>query len=197
MLMHATVHNPDRFMGDLRQILAQGRKRIGLLIGAGAPTALLVDDANQVVDEGNPLIPDVEGLTDIVISRLSQDDQHAIESIKEEIRKTGEIINIKTILTQIRRLAQAIGTESVRGLTGHEYIQLADRICQGIGKVVSAILPESPNPYSELVSWISGTQREHSIEIFTANYDLLIEEALERSRIPYFDGFVGAHVPFF
>ena len=31
--MH-TFHNPDRFMSDLRQILSQGRKRIGLLIGA-------------------------------------------------------------------------------------------------------------------------------------------------------------------
>jgi hypothetical protein len=38
-----TIHNPDRFMVDLRQILTQGRKRIGLLIGAGAPVALKVN----------------------------------------------------------------------------------------------------------------------------------------------------------
>jgi len=31
-----TVHNPDRFMADLRQILSQGRKRIGILIDSVA-----------------------------------------------------------------------------------------------------------------------------------------------------------------
>ena len=35
MLNAPTIHNPDRYMADLRQILSQGRKRIGVLIGAG------------------------------------------------------------------------------------------------------------------------------------------------------------------
>ena len=29
------------------------------------------------------------------------------------------------------------------------------------------------------------------------NYDLLLEEAFERARLPYFDGFTGSHRPFF
>ena len=33
--------------------------------------------------------------------------------------------------------------------------------------------------------------------MFTPNYDLLLEEAFERARLPYFDGFTGAHLPFF
>lgn len=45
--METTVHNPDRYMGDLRQILAQGRKRIGLLIGAGAPASIQYDRETQ------------------------------------------------------------------------------------------------------------------------------------------------------
>ncbi|MBW2663936.1 MAG: hypothetical protein JRD93_18645 [Deltaproteobacteria bacterium] len=45
--METTVHNPDRYMGDLRQILAQGRKRIGLLIGAGAPASIQYDRKTQ------------------------------------------------------------------------------------------------------------------------------------------------------
>ena len=39
----STIHNPDRFMVDLRQILSQGRKRVGLLMGAGAPVAVKVN----------------------------------------------------------------------------------------------------------------------------------------------------------
>jgi hypothetical protein len=48
-----------------------------------------------------------------------------------------------------------------------------------------------------VVAWISGTARDHPVEIFTTNYDLLFEQALERSRVPYFDGFAGACHAFF
>jgi hypothetical protein len=34
-------------------------------------------------------------------------------------------------------------------------------------------------------------------ELFTTNYDLLLEEALEHHQVPYFDGFVGSARPFF
>ena len=66
-----SIHNPDRYMSDLRQILSQGRKRIGVFLGAGAPTALRIDDQNQLVEEGNPLVPDVSGLTDAVVGELA------------------------------------------------------------------------------------------------------------------------------
>ena len=44
---------------------------------------------------------------------------------------------------------------------------------------------------------MNGTQRAHPVEIFTTNYDLLIESAFERAKAPYFDGFSGGHAPFF
>ena len=188
------IHNPDRYMSDLRQIVSQGRKRIGFLLGAGAPTAIHVDGENQIVDSGRPLVPDVAALTDAVVSSLNANDQNIIETLKNEI---DGLVNIEAILTQVRRLAQAIGNAAVHNLDGKAYEDLGHRICKEIGKTVGSQLPISPNPFSELVSWISGTQREHSVEIFTPNYDLLIEEAFERARVPYFDGFTGAHRPFF
>ena len=39
--MTVSVHNPDQYMASLRQIIAQGRKRIGLLVGAGAPAGIV------------------------------------------------------------------------------------------------------------------------------------------------------------
>lgn len=39
--------------------------------------------------------------------------------------------------------------------------------------------------------------RDFSKEVFTTNYDLIIEKSLEASQIPYFDGFVGSFEPFF
>ena len=33
--------------------------------------------------------------------------------------------------------------------------------------------------------------------IFTTNYDLLVEQALEALQVPFFDGFIGSYLPFF
>ena len=181
-------------MADLRQILSQGRKRIGLLIGAGAPVSLKVNDENKLDDNGHPLIPDVERLTQAVVSKLEPSDRDVIDKIFPE---SGEKPNIETILTRIRRLSQAVGNAEVYNLNGAGYEAMAERICQKIGCIVALPLPNEPNPYTELVSWIGGTHRDHPIEIFTPNYDLLLEEAFERARLPYFDGFTGAHRPFF
>src|SRR5665213_160448 len=189
-----TIHNPDRYMTDLRQIMARGRKRIGLFIGAGAPTSIRVDSTGKIAPDGSALIPDVAGLTGYVVEKLAEADRSVIEGIKKNL---GEGANIEAILTQVRRLAQAIGADKIHGLDGKQYDKLGERICTVIGDRVAANLPDEENPYSELVSWIAGTQREHSVEIFTPNYDLLIEEAFERARMPYFDGFTGAHMPFF
>ena len=108
-----SLHNPDRYMGDLRQILSQGRKRIGILIGAGAPTAIRVDGDDQITEDGGrPLIPDVTGLTQAVESALNEDDQKVVGILKNEI---DEPVNIEDILTKIRRLSQAIGNSTVHG----------------------------------------------------------------------------------
>jgi hypothetical protein len=41
-------------------------------------------------------------------------------------------------------------------------------------------------------AWVGNAQYRLPLELFTVNYDLLLETALERRRVPYFDGFVGA-----
>lgn len=193
-MSQVTIHNPDRYMSDLRQILTQGRKRIGLLVGAGAPVSIKIDDRGNISDEGDPLIPDVARLTSKVIKDLNTDDKILIDKLIPEL---GPDPNIETILTQIRRLSQAIGSATVHDLNGDDYNDLASRICKQIGDNVSKSLPENSNPYTEFVSWIGGTHRVHPVEIFTPNYDLLFEEAFERAQIPFFDGFAGSHKPFF
>ena len=189
-----TIHNPDRYMVDLRQILSQGRKRIGLLIGAGAPVSVKVNADGKLDDAGDPLIPDVARLTDAVLYGLEKADITVIDALLPELGKNP---NIETILTRVRRLSQAIGSAEVYGLNGEGYVELAEKICNKIGETVAPKLPVEANAYTELISWIGGTHREYPIEIFTPNYDLLIEEAFERARLPYFDGFSGAHRPFF
>lgn len=190
-----TFHNPDRFMSDLRQVLSQGRKRIGLLIGAGAPMALMVNEAGELdTERGHSLMPGVEALTNQAIDALTGLHKVAAEAIRTEL---GANANIETILTRIRLLQQALGPAEVYGLNSDGYKALGAEICKKIGEIVGANLPKGQNPYTELVSWVSGTLRTHAVEIFTTNYDLLFEEAFERSRASYFDGFTGGHAPFF
>ena len=189
-----TVHNPDRYMADLRQILSQGKKRIGLLVGAGAPASVKVDSKGNLDESGKPIIPDVETLTTLVIDSLKENDKRIVKALWVNPEENK---NIEAILTKVRRLSEAIGSEKIHGLDGNGYGDLAEKICEKIGKLVDKKLPENSNPYTEMVAWIGGTHREHPIEIFSPNYDLLLEESFENAQLPYFDGFSGSHRPFF
>lgn len=181
-------------MADLRQILSQGRKRIGVLIGAGAPLSVKVDGTGKLDPNGQSLIPGVDELTNKAVEKLTGTEATAAAAIRASLPAGG---NIETILSKVRLLQTALGTTEMYGLNSQGYAGLGKSICEAIGGIVKASLPEGRTPYNELVSWVSGTQRAHPVEIFTTNYDLLIETAFERAKSPYFDGFTGGHLPFF
>ncbi len=181
-------------MADLRAILSQGRKRIGLLVGAGAPVGIRVDSDHRLDPGGASLIPDVAGLTVAVVNALPARMRATIEGIRQDI---SSVSNIEAILSRVKLLERAVGNSTLNGLDKAGYRELGKAICNSIGDRVKARLPEEPTGYSELVSWIAGTARPHPVEIFTTNYDLLFEEAFERVRRPYFDGFTGGQLPFF
>ena len=189
--MTQTVHNPDQYMADLRQVLAQGRKRIGLLIGAGAPSGIQMPRTGGSTE---PLIPATLELTKQVIRALDADYGLVLRGLAEDL---GGSPNIEQVLTRARALGDTLGAHEVHGLNGKRYSELESALCTQIHKHVDVRLPEGPNPYSTLASWIGGTPRDHAVEVFTTNYDLLMEEALERARVPYFDGFSGSKEPFF
>lgn len=194
-----STHNPDRYMADLRQLLSQGRKRMGLLVGAGAPLAVRVDGAGKLAHDGAPLIPGVNELTSQALAKLSGVEATAVSEIIKSLKADPKVesVNIETILSRVRLLQNALGQSTVNKLDGSGYEVLGKNICSAIGKLVGASLPKDRCAYSELVSWISGTQRPFPIEIFTTNYDLLFEEAFEAAHAPYYDGFSGGNEPFF
>jgi hypothetical protein len=189
-----TVHNPDRYMADLRQLLSQGRKRIGLLIGAGAPLSVRVNAEGSIDPAGLPLIPGVDDLTARVVEALEGPEKIAAEAIRDSL---GDAANIETILSRVRLLESALGGTKVHDLDATGYRALGAKICEQIAAIVGVSLPNGRSAYNELVAWIGGAPRPHAIELFTTNYDLLIEEAFEVAKLPYFDGFTGGHQPFF
>jgi hypothetical protein len=98
--------------------------------------------------------------------------------------KTDNILEaiklIESILSRVRSLANVIGSSAVDGLDGKGYGQFGTDICAEIGKIVDVQLPKGNSAYADLVSWITGVARDNAIEVFTTNYDLLLEEAFER-----------------
>jgi hypothetical protein len=105
--------------------------------------------------------------------------------------------DIETILSRIRSLSKVIGKSKIHDLDGDGFRTFSEDICVEIGKIVNVRLPKNGSAYSDLVNWITGISRDHPVEIFTTNYDLLFEEAFESVRAPYFDGFTGGREPFF
>jgi hypothetical protein len=89
------------------------------------------------------------------------------------------------------------GKEGVRGLKDIDLEKLDSGICQIIHELADKELPNVETAYHHIAMWSGATRRENPIEIFTTNYDLLMEQALEDCRVPYFDGFAGARKPFF
>ncbi|MBR1090269.1 SIR2 family protein [Bradyrhizobium manausense] len=185
--MSISVHNPDQYMASLRTIIAQGRKRIGLLVGAGAGAGTAKDDGTY------PLIPAVEGLTIQVLTALEPKYCAQIAALKGELDKH----DIETVLSRIRSLSKVIGKSTIHGLNGDGFKIFGEEICTEIGKIVNVRLPKNGCAYNDIVNWITGIARDHPVEIFTTNYDLLFEEAFEAVRAPYFDGFTGGREPFF
>jgi len=142
--MSQSVHNPDQYMSWLRTIIAQGRKRIGLLIGAGAPAGMARDDGSY------PLIPAVVQLTTTVLDTLAPKYGSQTAALKAELPKD----DIETILSRVRSLSKVIGTAKVHGLDGKGYEIFGEDICAEIGKIVNVKLPTKSSAYSDLVNWI-------------------------------------------
>ncbi|WP_295937296.1 SIR2 family protein [uncultured Alistipes sp.] len=187
-----TIHiEATRFLKSLRNALVQNKKPLGLLISAGCPLA--VKDAS-----GSSLIPDMKGLSSRVFDEL-KDTGIKYQDLLNELELAGKNKdNLEDILSFVRSLQLVCaGSSNIRGFTESELNTLEKEICRIICEKVSKRLENQDTPYHILAQWISSIDRERPVEIFTTNYDLLLEQALEETQVPYFDGFCGSREPFF
>ncbi|MDR6301694.1 SIR2 family protein [Mesonia maritima] len=186
-------HDPIKHIKFLRQTLSQDKKPIGYFISAGCPLSV------NMPKEQWPLIPDVAGLTQFLSSELSSktDVKNDYDKLLDEISLAQKSIkNIEDILSFIRGLKDVSVGNSVRGFSNEELIKLESEICTKIVSKLDVELPNKESPYHKLAKWIS-IDREKPVEVFTTNYDLLMEQTFEDLSIPYFDGFVGSRQSFF
>lgn len=197
------LHDAAQQARNLRQVLQDDKQRIGCFLGAGCP--LGVYDAageNSVV-----LIPAVVELTKRVANGLQAIDSAPGATSKFKTHwdamygeckpSDGKEPTVEDVLTELRALANRRGNAEILGMTKKNLTDLDEAICTLIANDISKSLPTYRNSYNRFASWIGGVQRDWPAEIFTPNYDLLFEQALEQHPLPHFDGFVGSREPWF
>jgi hypothetical protein len=186
-------HDPLKHIKFLRQTLSQDKKPLGFFISAGCPLAV------NMAEDKWPLIPDVAKLTEYIINELKSEtaEKNNFDKLIDEVILSNlKSNNIEDILSFLRGLKEVSVGNSVRGFTKENLVELEKNICNKIVEKLEVNLPDKDTPYHKLAQWIS-IDREKPIEVFTTNYDLLLEEAFEDLSIPYFDGFVGSRQSFF
>ena len=201
-MMETDLHRPAVVVDALREILMVDRLPVGFLLGAGCPCSIKVADPDGsplILDaKGSPLIPDAKGLTKAVVERSSDTDRaESFRRLQKMLVEDGqEDPTIEHMLTRVRVMETVVGNAKVRGFSASDLRCLEQSICRTISCVVNKQLPDPPTtPYHSLVKWIR--QRTNRTVIFTTNYDLLVEQAFEALRVPFFDGFIGSYQPVF
>lgn len=189
-------HCPYRQATLLQQALTPDKMRVAFFIGAGCPGSIRVESGTGT----KALIPNIAGLTEQVRSKLqgSARFRESFGKVSQRIQlPNNEQPNVEHILSHVRALCEVVGTGEIDGLSREMLSGLDKEICQVTNDVVNVRLPGSGSPYHHLASWIGSIPRTHPIEIFTTNYDLLMEQSMEECRVPYFDGFIGSDRTFF
>jgi len=164
-------HDPVRFASDIGAKLATRSRHVCAFLGAGVGCACG--------------LPDVPKLQAVVLAALDADDARAL-------KKQLEIGSLEQALSRIRRIAALLSAgQSVDDLSSAQATSLDARVCAEIVKALEIKATTDLTSVEYMAAWAGASQYRLPVEIFTVNYDLLFETALERRRVPYFDGFVG------
>lgn len=164
-------------------------KNIGFFMGAGTSCALG--------------LPNISQLTSQIEALLKPKSLELFNIIKDDLNsKEPDIsISIEDILNQIRRIREITGERAGSNFLGVDGVSARDldvEICKHIYNIINEKeLEACLSTPKKFFAWLNMQNRDYSKEVFTTNYDLIIEKSLEAIRAPYFDGFVGSYEPFF
>lgn len=172
---------------EIRHQLGSDKRQIGFFFGAGTSMAA-----------GLPGIPH---LNILVRNGLKSEHQPIVDGISAHLGKSS---TIEHVLNRVRTIRELIGESDsyiCEGIVGRDKCAELDRdICNRIAAEVkkepASLQGEAHKKFAEWLAY-AQSHRQTSIEVFTTNYDTLLESAFETARVPYFDGFVGSVEPFF
>ena len=105
-------HDQIRHLRSLRLLLSQNNAPLGFLLAAGCPLSVRVS--------GNPLLPDMAGLTKVINNAHATDEATTpYRRLIEELGKAGKSVsNLEDVLTYVRTMKEvSSGGGVVRGFT--------------------------------------------------------------------------------
>jgi hypothetical protein len=165
-----TEHDIAGFAGGLSARLASRSRHVCVFLGAGTSKSCG--------------LPDIATLQSKILGELDASDANIL-------RRLLETRNLEQALSRIRRIsAVAAGEDVVDGLSGPAANDLDQKICAQVIKQLTVAATDT-GPVDKFSAWVARADYFRPLEIFTVNYDLLVEAGLEKLKVPYFDGFVG------
>lgn len=180
--------NVIQHMNEIRNILSYSTN-IGFFFGAGTSCAFG--------------LPDIMTLTNECKKRLDKTEQQLLDKISKSVvdlsgKQQVSIEDILNYIRQICELTQGREDYDFSGITGEEAANLDRKICEAVFAVIREKEEQADiADMRKFVAWYDSANRHFLKEIYTTNYDMLIEMALEANYTPYFDGFSGSYEPFF
>jgi hypothetical protein len=180
-----TEFDPLREANELRGQLASEKRRLAFLFGAGTSQAVGLDGLAK--------------LTSAVAADLSKESKENGVTY-ERLLALDNPGNLETVLNRLRLCRELVGVDATRtidGITGKVAVDLERSICRSVHQRVGIEPPGGIAPHFVFAHWVKSLDRTFPVEIFTTNYDLLLERGFESAETPYFDGFVGSVEPFF
>ncbi|RLE16084.1 MAG: hypothetical protein DRJ14_09205 [Acidobacteria bacterium] len=163
--------NVIREIKELKNQLSYS-KNIGFFFGAGTSTALG--------------IPNISNLTDIIEKALEGDLLKNFQNIKKDLGTLlDRNVNIEDILNQTRRIREITSEREEKNyleINGKSAKELDVKICKMIYEIISekekvANLQNT----MKFLAWLNMQNRDFSKEIYTSNYDMIIEKSLEKN----------------
>lgn len=200
-----STHDPRKVVEDLRDHLAAHDKTLIFLFGAGTSSSINIAPlpAAGAKRDYKPLVPAIKSLTErckAAVKNLGANFEKALEILESQCVECKKPVNIENILSRVHFKIDAIGKdEKLLGLEKSDLEKLETTILKTIAGAVNPkgeIIPDNL-PHDDFATWIKCAARTAPLEIFTTNYDILIERSIEAAHIPVFDGFVGSMEPFF
>jgi len=181
-------HDPSIELNELRNQLSYS-KRIGFFLGAGTSKAVGISD--------------IKSLTDAVETKLAGTAKKNFLKLKKELQEDDKTksITVEDLLDKVRLVRQITNekkSKSFGDIDGEMARELDFEICNKIYDVITEEERAADLSFAkQFVVWLNWSSRDFSKEIFTTNYDSVIERAMESLQIPFFDGFIGSNEPFF
>ena len=183
-------HDPLEVATLFARKIATRERHVCFLLGAGASRSSgLPDMAGLKLGVQQKLRVEIEGASTSPPAGGSADGITAAA-----LSMALETRSIEEALTWLRKIAALLdnSTDTVGGLSQSE----AKALDKKLSTLIMTAITESTydiTPFLDLAKWLRSTSYSRPVEIFTLNYDLLMEFAFEKLGMPYFDGFTGVY----